>query len=725
MKKKESLSLKNGSGIKNSEHTFERNASEQKGKKGKEKKDTKTQKSWFLFSIRNKIFICFLVPIFFMIIVGFSAYKKAADGLSDKYKETALQTIQMATEYLNMNDTYIEAEGTKYAFSQDYSKYYIGFYENDPLEKKNIMDRIRSNILASQTVNSYISNIHIITREGITMFSTKDNSKDGIYKTYMDEMSSDGRSLPHWTDSHPLLDEHVQLREQEYIISYQTVAQSNSAIIVIDIKASTIQEFLNQLNLGDGSIIGLVTENGRELICENIADGKESRISGEEKVFYNKDFYSNLIHTEEKNGVSDVVYKGENCLFFYSKSEKDNTTVCALVPLSTVTSQADEIQIITIQLVILAGILAMIIGIMISIGIQRNLRRISRRFGEVAEGNLTVTVDVHGRDEFRGLAASATNMIKNTKKLVKKVNDATKQLDVSAEEVRDVSGGISEYSANITQAIDEINEGMSKQSEHAQECVERTDILSKEMQEVSQVVDEVERLVKETEEMISQGMGIVQNLGEHAQETMRMTGVVGKSIETLKNKSESINQFVGTITDISEQTNLLSLNASIEAARAGEAGRGFSVVAEEIRKLADDSAKAAQEISNNVVQISTQTVNSVESAKQAEAMVNLQTQAVEEAVEVFRNMDARMAKLVDGLKNIVESTQKADQEREDTLTAVRNISDIISETASSAEVVRDMAAKLLENVENLNQTAGVLGENMSELKSEISVFKTE
>ena len=231
--------------------------------------------------------------------------------------------------------------------------------------------------------------------------------------------------------------------------------------------------------------------------------------------------------------------------------------------------------------------------------------------------------------------------------------------------------------------------------------------------------------IKETEEMISRGMGIVQNLGERAQETTKITRQVGESIETLRKESETINQFVGMITDISEETNLLSLNASIEAARAKDAGRGFAVVAEEIRKLADDSSKAAQEISRNAVQIRTQTVNSVESAKQAEAMVALQTQAVEEAVGVFRDMGVRMGQLVDGLQGILDSTQKADQEQSDTLIAVQNISDIIGETASSAEVVRDVVGKLLEKVENLNQTAGVLGENMEELKTEISVFKTE
>ena len=198
-----------------------------------------------------------------------------------------------------------------------------------------------------------------------------------------------------------------------------------------------------------------------------------------------------------------------------------------------------------------------------------------------------------------------------------------------------------------------------------------------------------------------------------------------ESIQELKRESEIIDRFVAMITDISEQTNLLSLNASIEAARAGEAGRGFAVVAEEIRNLADNSAEAAGEIRNNVEHINTQTVISVESAKKAGSMVALQTEAVKEVTGVFQNMSQAMEALFRGLKDIVVETENADREREGTLDAVRNISHIIEETAASAQIVKNVAENLQQNVENLNGTAEGLGDNMSGLKTEVSVFKTE
>lgn len=696
-------------------------------KKQKVPKQKKSGKSSKLLSIRNKIVVCFLVPIVFMVIIGVSAYQKSAEGLSEKFTDSTLQTMRMATENLNMSCDFIRSEGLKYAYDDDLRKYFLGMFEDNPVDKLNFLISTKSNLLSVQTSNPFISHMHIIPKKGVNLLSTKLSSGvDGFLDEYKEDVASgEGRrSIPQWIDSHPVLDEKVTETEKDYIMAFEMMSQSNNACVVIDIKPSAITDFMEEIDIGDGSIIGFVTPGGRELVVENVEEGKESVLPEEGNVFSGQEYYTAVMDEAVADaGTAEVDFQGEKYLFIYSHSADIGFTTCALVPMRVVTSQATEIRNMTIGLVILACVIVVIVGIFITAGIENNMRRISRKFGDVAKGDLTVTVSAKGHDEFQDLAGSATNMITNTKKLVNQVSNATGELEVSAQNVGQASELIHEYSQDITRAIGEINEGMEEQSRHAQECVEKTDILSNEIQEVSHVVERVEKLVGETEGMINKGMEIVQVLGDRAGETTQMTVKVSESIESLRKESEIINSFVATITEITEQTNLLSLNASIEAARAGEAGRGFAVVAEEIRKLADDSAKAAGEIRNNVANITAQTQNSVESASQAKAMVELQTKAVEEVIAVFREMQERMGQLIEGLKDIVVSTEKADGERSAAVAAVKNISDIIEETAGSAETVNDVANKLLNHVEKLSTTASVLDENMEGLKNEISVFK--
>ena len=485
----------------------------------------------------------------------------------------------------------------------------------------------------------------------------------------------------------------------------------------------------------------IMEEELKVLLLPKDADDDKSAIVEGEPVFYGRDFYTAIFPAETEAeedkkdkdeeaeevlfGSTEVKYNGKDYIFIYNRLEDNNSTVCALVPMKVVTGQAEAIKTLTVGLVVAAIIIAGLIGVWIASGIQRNMKRIAKRFGEVANGDLTVTVTAKGRDEFVGLAQSATNMIYNNKKLVAKVNDSTNDLAASASEVKSASEIISGYSEDITRAIGGINEGMERQSRYALACVEKTDALSQDIKEVSDTVEKVEVLVSNTESMIENGMTMIQQLGESAEETTAITAQVGDSVAALKKETSIINQFVEMITDISEQTNLLSLNASIEAARAGDAGRGFAVVAEEIRKLADSSAKAAGNIQDNVKNITKQTESTMADAKRAEEKVAAQSVVVEKVVSIFQDMNTQMEELVGGLDAIVESTGKADAERKETLESVKNISDIIEESAGSVRDVNGVTEKLLQNVDNLNKVSDILNVNMTDLKAEISAFKTE
>lgn len=653
--------------------------------------------------------------------------------MSQRFQESTLQTVKMATAYVDMSCQFIEAEGMKYAFDRELNQYFKGSL-SDPIVKNEMTSRVQSEILSSQTVNPFIHNIYIVTEEGTAMpFSKTGRTMDGFFQEYRDSVSTDGK-LDKWIDRHEVLDQKLgyEAKEaEEYILAYEILAEAGNAGIVIDLKSSVIQDFLQKLDMGKDGLIAFITPNGREIVCRSTEpeNGSLEAISSEaaevtenQVILSKQPFWGELAAAPEMEGSQRVELFGEDYFLIYSKSEETGAVVCAMVRCDTVTAQAQEIKSLTMGLVSLACAIVLCIGFIIVVGIQNNMKRISRKFGEVAKGDLTVQVSAKGHDEFVDLADSASHMIRNTKKLVNKVSDATHQLADSAQSVDHVSGIIDTCSQEITDAIGDINTGMEKQAQHAQECVAKTDSLSKEMQKVAHVVAEVEALVNETNTMIWRGMEIIRSLGEKAQETTTITAEVRESIEALCKESETINAFVETITNISTQTNLLSLNASIEAARAGQMGRGFAVVAEEIRDLASDSAKAAGEIRNNVENISAQTMRSVKSAEQAGTMVHMQGEAVSEVTTVFEEMQQRMEQLVSGLTSIVNCTEQADAERKDTVLAVKSISDIMEENAVHAGAVHGIAERLLENVDKLNHTSATLNENMKELESEITVF---
>lgn len=678
------------------------------------------------FSIRNKIFICFLVPTLFIIIVGLTAYGRASEGMKDKFQESTIQTLNMVVEYIELGNALIESKAMEYAFDQDLNQYASGMYRNDTVTANNLITRIRENMGSACNTNPFIGDIYIVTPEDIAMTTTKKTStQQGMLKAYLETTPMDGKRPQKWVDSHAQLDEHLGTTGSQYIMAHQQISQNKSFVVVIDVREDAVLKQLESMDLGRGSIIGLVTENGRELAIQKEAEGSTRLQTDAQAVFSDKAFYEKAAASEEVSGAWKVKYQSGSYLFLFSKSTVNHTAVCALIPMKTVVGQAESIKWITVMLVILAGVISSLIGIVIASGIQKSMKNISNCLGKVAEGDLTVAVRVKSKDEFCDLAEATSNMIYNNKKLVQKVSDASRDLEVSAEDVKKASAVINNYSGEISNAVMGINDGMMRQSVHAQECVNRTGILSEKIQEISRVMQDVEGLVTKTENKIKSGIDTVRMLGEQADATTVITTEVGNSIAYLQEESKAIYKFIELINEISQQTNLLSLNASIEAARAGVAGRGFAVVAEEIRKLADDSAGAAKEIQKNVANITSQTQKSVESANEAQKMVVRQKKAVDDTVVILSEMNQQMLELIGYFKEIMVYTEQADKERGETLNDVQSISKIIEETAQGAQAVKGVITYLTNSVKNLNDVSGVLEGNMQDLLSEVAVFKTE
>lgn len=685
-----------------------------KTKKGNDK-STKVPGISSIFSIKYKLWGGFIVSTIFMIIIGMFSYQKAANGLVLNFNKATMQTVSTMNEYIDMRYEYVQAEALKFAFDSNVQKYCISGLEKDASVLHTARAALESNILDSLSANTFISDIHIVTQSnGELMLSTYNGAvTPGIYDQILDPMA--GETLPRWVDEHKELDNAIGLNSDTYFMACQMDTQDMDGGVIIDIKASALKEFLEQYDFGSGSIVGIVSPTGNEII------NSDSEITGQ--VFYGQSFYNEINREEKPYGLSRVSYNNEDYVFFYGCGKKGDVTICVLVPLKVVTSQADSIRVLSIFLVVVASLIVGIIGLVLAGSIQKNMKKIVSKLGLVAEGDLTVEVNVKSKDEFKVLATATTDMIQKNRKLVNQVTVATGQLENSTNEVKDAFGLINQYSEDVSMAIADINNGMEQQSEHAQICVERTETLSDEMAQVVEITRNVEHLVGDTKDMLEKAKNIIYNLGVSADNSSNMTNQVGKSIVSLADESAVINDFIETISDISEQTNLLSLNASIEAARAGEAGRGFAVVSDEIRKLADSSAEAAGKIRNKVDFIISQTNESAAFAKEAESMAKLQHEAVDEVIQVFEAIGTSMTTLVDGLVKIIDSTERVSREKDETIEAVNMISRIISETAQRTEHVNNTIVSMNEKVLNLSEAADSLDHNMTELKTEISSFK--
>lgn len=665
-----------------------------------------------MVGIRIQLVASFIVPVFFVILVGMISYQKAEEGMEEKYTESTIQVLNMIVGYIDYGCEMVEAEAFKYAYDTQLSTYYLGLLNKKAAEKAAVYNTGKDAIRNSALVNPMIQGIYIITGEGTDILTS---GTETVQTGFIEAWKETEDLKSGWYDSHTFLDEKMGISKDSYALNYNCLSDGGKACIVVDIKTEEIRAIMDKMELGEDCVAAFITPNGKEVLTDtNI----EIEVSSQE-------FFEQAVAAEEMFGSRFVTYNHNPYLFLYSKSEKTGSTVCVLVPENEVMGQAYSIRTLTAVLVVIASALALLLGGWISGHIQRNMKRMVKTVEKVAQGNLTVTVSVKGNDEFSVLADALNKMIGSTKILLDKMQKTSMQLEESNGKVNETSEEIGHHSRSIRDALDEISKGMEIQSISAEECLEKSNCLSDDIQLVSGEVLKVEKQMDKTGNMIEQSMQVMSVLNEKSENASAKTQEVEDSIYVLREHTDKIENFVNIINDIARQTNLLSLNASIEAARAGSAGRGFSVVAEEIRDLAEKSVQSAAEIGRSVEIINHHMEESVTSAQSAGAIVKEQRNCVLDMLNAFNDMKTGMDQMFDVLGGIVKRVEGVDENRQETLTAISSISSVIEETTASVETVASISEQLMIYVAQLDDMGLVLNGNMDELKKEVEKFIIE
>ncbi len=321
---------------------------------------------------------------------------------------------------------------------------------------------------------------------------------------------------------------------------------------------------------------------------------------------------------------------------------------------------------------------------------QEAILRLMDELGELAEGNLAINASV--TEDITGAIADSINFtVEELRTLVRGINNATEQLNTAARDAGQVS--------------EQLTAASRRQADEIEKTSQAVVDISQSVQQVSDNAAESAQVASQSLAAAEKGQAAVQNtiagmnsLREQIQET-------SKRIKRLGESSQEIGEIVELISDITEQTNVLALNAAIQAASAGEAGRGFSVVAEEVQRLAERSAEATKQIAAIVktIQSDTQdTVAAMEISTQSVVENARLTDAAGQTLNEIGQVSKKLAELIDGISSATQNQAKATAQVAETMQDIRNISMQTSEgtrqTAQSIGGLSNLAETLKDSV---------------------------
>lgn len=686
-------------------------------KTGNSRKAAK-DKGMGLRGIQVKLIGAFMIPVVLFVIIGFMIYSKCSTTLNSTYEASANTSVGTLEEYLGLGFENIELMATRLSINSAITSYYTG----SEVKSESMLMDAKVALSNESTADKFIDHIIVCAKSG-TACSEKGAIRGDVYNAFVE--SEEGKNVESeigmgsmWISSHPAIDEVTGYDSDEYALSLVTVLKNNSnksvGYIFIDVKTSFIQDILDNAQISDNSIKGFVLEDGSQVL------------SGDSDIkFADTDFYQEALAGENLQGSKEVSYEGADYLFTYSRIEGTNMLVCAMVPQKEIMAGAQAILRYTLIAVAICAVIAIVVGSVLANGISKAIRKVNRVLKKTSDGDLTGQISMKRKDEFNVLSSSITNMIGSMKDLILKMTNVSGHVSDSAVQVGTNSEVLLEVTKDITEAVDYINSGISQQAQDTESCLEQMNGLAERINVVHENTDEISKIAQEAQGAIENGMVIVANLGEKVQGTTEVTETIIREIRELNKESIAINSIIGTINEIAEQTNLLSLNASIEAARAGEAGRGFAVVSEEIRKLAEQSGNAGNQIGEIINHIQERLAATIETAGLAGESVAFQTEALNNTVDVFKNISQQVSKLAEDVEKITQSVGGIEQAKEDTMNAIESISTTSNQTESASEELARSTEKQLQAVEVLNDAVKRLQMDAEDLDTSVSIFKVQ
>lgn len=358
--------------------------------------------------------------------------------------------------------------------------------------------------------------------------------------------------------------------------------------------------------------------------------------------------------------------------------------------------------------------------------ISRPIKAAAEVTKQISEGNLTVTIpESKSKDEIGVLINSERQMVENLKKVISDVQSTSQSVSSSAQQFSASGTELNSAIQQIATTVDQVSRGSQTQAQRIEKSKHVVEELAKSMGELSSSAKESVEMSNQVGVLSEKSTESAKEAGERMNKMIRVTNESAQKVKVLADKTNEITAVLEVIKQIADQTNLLALNAAIEAARAGEAGRGFAVVADEVRRLAESSARSSEEIDAKLKQIQEHAQQVVGDIETSANEVNQGKMIIDTSLRALHEIATNIKNVSETVKNLSESTQQQMIKVKSVSEDVVEIAAVSEENAAATEEASAAVEEQTSQTHEISNAANQLAELSMQMQTTVAKFKLE
>ncbi|WP_434305636.1 methyl-accepting chemotaxis protein [Clostridium botulinum] len=357
--------------------------------------------------------------------------------------------------------------------------------------------------------------------------------------------------------------------------------------------------------------------------------------------------------------------------------------------------------------------------------IRTNINQMEKAINKISNKDLSIELARITSDEIGNINRDIDIMKENLKGFIKNILTQSEETVNFVQHLTKASEENTNAMNEISTSVEDLAKGASIQAQDSQQAVEKLSTLGQEIDKTSENSNNVRNYMNEVRQASKGGISAIDNLVGRLKENIGVSKYISNNIKDLALKSSSIGDIVATINNIANETNLLALNASIEAARAGEAGKGFSVVADQIKKLAEQTEVATKNVKTIVEEMQGGISKAEENEEKSEIIIKNTSEASNEAINSFQVINKSVDEMINETYVLIESIKNIDEEKNSVHAFVENISSVSEETASSTEEVSVIVEQETVTINDLATMSAKLESLAKNLKDEVNKFNLD